>query len=173
MNAGDSQADIGFIAKLETNEDEEKITTESFWNPKVELKTENDIDIVNNAIKSEPIDFYENDETIIDENYEIKIEPNDYYDPDYVEYDPLDTNFAEDDEDYENDDPDYENPSKSHKCDQCDKSYKRKEDLKKHISSVHEGIKIESRKNHQCFICNKLYRKNFDLRNHIIRYGFT
>ena len=74
IDAGDSQADFGFIAKLETNE--EKITTGEFWNPKVELKTENDIDIVNHAIKSEPIEFYDNDETTkMNENYEIKIEP--------------------------------------------------------------------------------------------------
>ena len=47
------------------------------------------------------------------------------------------------------------------KCDLCNKTFTQKSSLKRHISSVHEGIK------HKCHLCNKMLSRK-GLLNHIM-----
>ena len=54
---------------------------------------------------------------------------------------------------------DYSTLAKNAQCFQCNKTFSRARDLKRHINTVHEGLKP-----HKCNICGKAYN---DLKRHI------
>ena len=66
--------------------------------------------------------------------------------------------------DFSNNDPQemHENEMRDHKCDKCDKMFKKFQHLKKHIKTVHEGVK-----EHKCSTCGKMFKQIGHLRTHI------
>ena len=50
-----------------------------------------------------------------------------------------------------------------YKCKTCGKVFGENDDLRKHIRSVHEGIK-----NHVCETCGKAFSENRNLKKHIL-----
>ena len=49
-----------------------------------------------------------------------------------------------------------------YQCEICDKRFSRNWSLKKHVKTVHEGVK-----NHQCRICNKSFGTLSNLKRHL------
>ena len=66
--------------------------------------------------------------------------------------------------DFSNNDPQemHDNEMRDHKCDKCDKMFKKFQHLKKHIKTVHEGVK-----EHKCSTCGKMFKQIGHLRTHI------
>ena len=44
----------------------------------------------------------------------------------------------------------------------CDKSFAESGGLKKHVNSVHNGLK-----NHECVFCEKLYARSHEMKKHV------
>ena len=49
----------------------------------------------------------------------------------------------------------------NYKCDFCDKTFRKKDSLKRHIKIVHEGVK-----NHKCDMCEKSFFTSSFLESH-------
>ena len=52
---------------------------------------------------------------------------------------------------------------KAYKCEYCAKSFGEKQNLKRHLKSIHEN---ENRKDFSCSVCNKKFYYNSNLKNH-------
>ena len=51
-------------------------------------------------------------------------------------------------------------------CDKCDKRFKQKENLRRHMQSVHEGVR------HICKLCSQTYSRYSDLKKHVrVKHG--
>lgn len=55
-------------------------------------------------------------------------------------------------------------------CSMCDKTFKRKYHLRRHMSETHQVTRTECLKEHfVCPICNKTFKRNYHLRRHMSR----
>ena len=146
LNCADNEH-IKLINHTKETFESEKCTTTISSSPEVHERKKSDTDVDLDCLDIEPV-LKENPKDILNCAYEEQIESI------HHAKEICHTTFASKSGIHER--------KKPFKCDNCDKSFKQKSHLQRHVASVHEGIK-----SFQCSACGKYFTTKRSMCDHI------